>query len=130
MEERSRWPKHLRQPTYWIELGEAVLTLRKEYPHWGKDKLVILLREEGCQASTSMVGRIIHRLKERGTLREPIRNRARWGEEWHFPNEFIRPFDGQVIECFDNITRGISSPDEQALYCWDFVANEVDYPLL
>jgi len=39
------------------------------------------------------------------------------------------PHDGQVIEYFDNITRGIGSPDEQAIACWDFVASEVDYPL-
>jgi transposase InsO family protein len=52
----------------------AVLKLREEYPRWGKDKLVVLLHEEGYQASTSMVGRIIRRLKDRGILREPIRN--------------------------------------------------------
>jgi putative transposase len=51
-----------------------VLRLREKYPRWGKDKLVILLREEGWQVSTSMVGRIIHRLKERGMLRQPVRN--------------------------------------------------------
>jgi len=76
LEDRSRRPKHLRQPTWSIELAQAVLRLREEYPRWGKDKLVILLREQGWQVSTSMVGRIIHRLKERGMLREPIRNRV------------------------------------------------------
>ena len=54
---------------------------------------------------------------------------TRWGEEWHYPNECIRPFDGMVVECFDAITMGIASPDEQAIACWDFVATEVDYPL-
>ena len=54
---------------------------------------------------------------------------VRWGDEWHYPNEFVRPHDGQVMEYFDNITRGIGSPDEQAIACWDFVASEVDYPL-
>ena len=76
LEDRSRRPKHLRQPTWSIKLAEAVLRLREEYPRWGKDKLVILLREEGWQVSTSMVGRIIHRLKGCGMLREPIRNRV------------------------------------------------------
>ena len=76
LEDRSHRPQHLRQPTYSPQLVEAVLRLREEYPRWGKDKLVVLLRQEGYQASTSMVGRIIHRLKDRGVLREPIRNRV------------------------------------------------------
>jgi len=52
----------------------AVLKLREEYPRWGKDKLVVLLHGEGFQVSTSMVGRTMRRLKDRGILREPIRN--------------------------------------------------------
>jgi transposase InsO family protein len=51
-----------------------VLRLREKYPCWGKDKIVILVREEGFNCSTSMVGRILHRLKERGVLKEPVRN--------------------------------------------------------
>jgi transposase InsO family protein len=54
----------------------AVLRLREEYPRWGKDKLVVLLHEQGYQCSTSMAGRILRRLKERGVLREPVRNRV------------------------------------------------------
>jgi len=52
-----------------------VLRLREEYPRWGKDKLVVLLREKGYQCSTSMVGRTLRRLKDRGVLREPVHNR-------------------------------------------------------
>jgi len=53
---------------------EAVRRLREEYPRWGKDKLVVLVREEDSCCSTPMVGRIIRRLKNRGVLREPVRN--------------------------------------------------------
>jgi transposase InsO family protein len=67
-------PMKVRRPTYSPELVEAVLKLREEYPRWGKDKLVILIREEGYQTSASTIGRIIHHLKERGVLREPVRN--------------------------------------------------------
>jgi len=74
LEERSRRPQHLRQPTYSAALVEAVLRLREEYPRWGKEKLATLLHQRGYQVSVSMVGRIIRRLKERGVLREPIRN--------------------------------------------------------
>ena len=74
LEDRSRRPKHLRQPTASPELVAAVLRLREAYPRWGKDKLVVLLHGDGCQVSASMVGRIISRLKMRGLLREPVNN--------------------------------------------------------
>jgi putative transposase len=72
LENRSHRTHRLRQPTAPRELIETVLRLREEYPRWGKDKLVVLLHEQGCQVSTSMVGRIIHRLKDRGVLRESL----------------------------------------------------------
>src|SRR4030066_2064672 len=74
LEDRSHRAHRLRQPTAPPELVTAVLKLREEYPRWGKDKLAVLLHERGCQVSTSMVGRIIRRLKDRGVLREPISN--------------------------------------------------------
>jgi transposase InsO family protein len=51
-----------------------VLRLREQYPRWGKDKLVVLLRREGVEVSTSMVGRILTDLKRRGVLTEPKPN--------------------------------------------------------
>ena len=74
LEERSHKPRHLCQPTWSRELALAVLHLREQYPRWGKDKLVLLLRERGWQVSTSMVGRILTHLKIRGVLKEPRRN--------------------------------------------------------
>ena len=52
------------------------MKLREQYPRWGKDKLVILLQEQGWQVSTSIVGRIIHHLKERVVLQEPLINQV------------------------------------------------------
>jgi len=74
LEERSHRPKHVRQPTWTVEMVKAVQELREEYPRWGKAKLRCLLAEQGNQVSESMVGRIIKYLKDRGVLREPIRN--------------------------------------------------------
>jgi len=74
LESRSQRPKHVRQPTYSIELANAVLRLREAYPRWGKDKLVILLQRENIHVSASMVGRILKYLKARGILREPVTN--------------------------------------------------------
>ena len=46
--------------------------MREQFPRWGKDKLAPLLRKEGWECSTSMVGRILTRLRERGALVEPV----------------------------------------------------------
>ncbi len=73
LEERTHRPKRLRQPTWSRELALAVLHLREQYSRWGKDKLVVLLRQRGWATSTSMVGRILSHLKARGVLKEPLR---------------------------------------------------------
>jgi len=70
LEERSHRPHQRRQPTWTAEQAQAVLDLRREYPRWGKDKLVVLLGRKGLRLSTSMVGRILSHLKRRGVLVE------------------------------------------------------------
>src|SRR4030065_267255 len=71
LEDRSRRPRRLRQPSWSPELAQAVLRLRGQYPRWGKDKLAVLLRREGWAVSTSMVGRTLRRLREQGVLVDP-----------------------------------------------------------
>ena len=71
LEERTRRPHRVRHPTWSRDLALAVLHLREQYPRWGKDELVVLLRGAGWTVSTSMVGRILTYLKVRGILREP-----------------------------------------------------------
>lgn len=68
LEDRSRRPRHVRQPTWTMELQTAVLRLREAQPRWGKDKLTPILRREGIDVSVSMVGRILSRLKQQGRL--------------------------------------------------------------
>ena len=75
LEPRSHRPRRIRQPTWTPALAQAVGRLRQQYPRWGKDTLVILLRREGQAVSTSMVGRILARLKASGSLREPPHHR-------------------------------------------------------
>ena len=105
LEERSHRPQHLRQPTYPPELATAVLKLREQYPRWGKDKLVILLHRDGFNCSASMVGRILHKLKERGVLREPIPNhisarKRRWQRPYAIrkPKEYVAKQPGDIVE--------------------------------
>src|SRR6266849_888842 len=71
LEERSHRPRKVRQPTWTSELAGRVLTLRQQYPRWGKDKLAVLLKREKRSVSISMVGRILVHLQRRGALHEP-----------------------------------------------------------
>lgn len=110
LEDRSRRPHRKRQPTWSLEVAQAVLHLREQYPRWGKDKLVVLLRREGWRVSSSMVGRILTHLKARGVLREPPRNglsvRKRWRPRPYAvrkPKEYLvqRPGDLVQIDTMD-----------------------------
>lgn len=86
LEDRNHRPQRCRQSTWSSELAQRVLELRKQYPRWGKDKLVVLLRREGVAVSTSMVGRILKRLKDTGRLLEPVPERRRR------KRDFVRPY--------------------------------------
>ncbi len=72
LEAESRRPIHVRTPLTPAPVADRILKLRNQYPRWGKDKLVVLLRREGIQVSTSTVGRVLKRLKARGVLVEPL----------------------------------------------------------
>lgn len=73
LEDGSRAPKHRRQPTWSLELAEAVLLLREKHPRWGKDKLTVLLRRREWVVSVSMVGRILRQLRLSRLVKEPPR---------------------------------------------------------
>jgi transposase InsO family protein len=76
LEDRSSRPRRVRRPAWSDELVEAVLTLRQQYPRWGKDKLVRLVHDAGHTTSTSTVGRILNQLKQTGRLTEAPRGRV------------------------------------------------------
>ena len=105
LEDGSHRPKHVRGPTYSVELVKAVLKLREEYPRWGKDKLVILLHREGFACSASTVGRILKKLKERGVLKEPLPNHisARKSQRQRpyavrKPKDYVAKEPGDIVE--------------------------------
>lgn len=72
LEAESRRPVHVRIPLTPAPVVDRILSLRQQYPRWGKDKLVVLLKREGLRVSTSTVGRVLKRLKDRGVLVEPL----------------------------------------------------------
>ena len=73
LREEWRRPRRVRKPLWSRELVEGVKVLREEYPRWGKDKLAVLVREQGQEVSVSTSGRILSHLKRRGELKEPRR---------------------------------------------------------
>lgn len=105
LEDRSRRPRHTRQPTWSSQLAQAVLRLREQYPRWGKDKLVVLLRREGWRVSCSMVGRILKRLKKRGVLREAPRSGVATNKHHHprpyamrKPKDYLVRHPGDLVQ--------------------------------
>jgi putative transposase len=72
LEGGSHRPLHPRKPTWTSQMAQQVLVLRQRFPRWGKDKLVVLLAQQGLQLSTSMVGRILQNLRQRRLLIEPL----------------------------------------------------------
>lgn len=87
LEDGSHRPQNVRKATWTKELENAVLELRQLTPGWGKDKLVVLLHDQGWPCSTSMVGRILKHLKESGRLVE-----APGADPWMSRRPFRRPY--------------------------------------
>ena len=48
LESGSHRPYRRRQPTWSAQLQQTVLALRRQFPRWGKDKLVILVAPSGA----------------------------------------------------------------------------------
>ena len=86
LERGSRRPKRVRQPTWTRELEKAVLELRQG-TGWGKDKLAVILNEHGWRCSTSMVGRILRKLRQSRHLVE-----APGRDPWMPRRAFRRPY--------------------------------------
>ncbi|GAC1664728.1 MAG: integrase core domain-containing protein [Candidatus Limnocylindrales bacterium] len=97
LEDHSSAPRRRRRPTWTVDQLRAVRTIRETYPRWGKDKLVVLLRRTGVRLSTSMVGRILTRLRRSGELREPVRRRMSVHQRrWLRPYAVRKPADWTV----------------------------------
>ena len=98
LEDRSPAPRRRRRPTWTLDQLAAVRSIRERYPRWGKDKLRVLLARDGVHLSTSIVGRILARLRHTGALHEP-RSRRRMTirqRRWSRPYAVRRPADWTV----------------------------------
>lgn len=97
LEDRSSAPRRRRRPTWTMGQLGAVRELRTRYPRWGKAKLQVLLRREGIVLSSSMIGRILDRLRRSGDLREPRRAIRRRMRGWRRPYAIRKPADWTVV---------------------------------
>jgi putative transposase len=122
LEDRPSRPVRRRRATWTLAELVAVRRLRERYPRWGKDKLVVLLRREHIVLSTSMVGRILGRLRATGELREPARRRISVRQRrWARPYARRRPADHRIagpgdlveLDTLDVRPPGISHPYKQ-----------------
>ena len=69
----STAPKKRRMRVVPYVIIERIITLRREHPRLGKDKVRALLAAEGYRGSISTVGRILGDLKKQGKLPQPTR---------------------------------------------------------
>ena len=70
MEPKSRRPRRLRRPQASVEVVERVRAVRERYPSWGREKLRVLLSEEGITLSAKSIDRVIGRRSRRGGYSE------------------------------------------------------------
>jgi len=74
LNDRSRRPKHLRQPTTSQNIVFAVVRTKKQYPTWSKYKIKVLLKRQSIEVSASTIGRI---LKRRGLIDRKVSRKRR-----------------------------------------------------
>ncbi len=98
LEDGSHRPHRVARPAWTTEQVIAVRTLREQYPCMGKRKLAVLLARDGIALSDSMVGRILHRLRQSGQLHEPPRLRRRRGLSQRRPHAIRKPKDYVIAQ--------------------------------
>ncbi len=98
LNEYSRKPKRLRQPTTSWEIVSQTVELRQQYPAWSKYKLQILLERRGIKTSVSTVGRI---LKRKSLINRKIsqkRRKAALRPKARFPKGLVISRPGDMIQ--------------------------------
>lgn len=105
LENHSRRPNHVRQPTQSVRVIDRIRCWREKYPRWGKEKIQVLLKGEGINVSASTVGRVLKRLLARGVIQEPaklqrIRGKRRVNRVWarRKPKEYAVLAPGDLVQ--------------------------------
>jgi len=98
LNDRSRRPHQVRQPTTAWPVTARLVELRKEYPAWSKYKIASILNKEGFSVSASTVGRV---LKRKGLINGRIsqkRRRSARRPKARFPRGMRINAEGQLIQ--------------------------------
>ena len=91
----------MRQPQTPLEVVEKIRAVREQYPRWGREKLRVLLSEEGITLSAKSIDWVIGRLKVRGVLREAVQSRkaVRWQHKrLRRPGELVVDRPGALVQ--------------------------------
>ena len=98
LNEKSRRPKRLRQPTISSNTVMRIVQLREQYPAWSKYKLKVLLARENIYVSASSIGRI---LKRKGLINAKIsikRRRSALRPKARFPKGLSISQPGDMVQ--------------------------------
>ena len=113
LNEKSRRPKHCRQPETSSDIVVKIMKLRRKYPAWAKYKIRKLLKDDGIIISASTVGRV---LKRRGLInkkKSEKRRRAALRPKTRFPRGYAISRPGDLIQID---TKYIMLPGGRKLY--------------
>ena len=116
LEPKSRRPRKVRQSSIPLATVQRIQALREEYPRWGREKLRVLLERESIHLSAKSIDRVIHRLKARGVLREPLRPRkaVRWHQErLRRPSDLAVDHPGALVQID---TKQVAVAHEKVVY--------------
>ncbi|KKS93967.1 MAG: hypothetical protein UV70_C0005G0098 [Parcubacteria group bacterium GW2011_GWA2_43_13] len=98
LNQQSRKPKHLRQPTTSKQITSEAVTLKKQYPAWSKYKIQKLMEHKGVKTSASTVGRIF---KRKGLINKKVsakRRKAAIRPKARFPRGFRVSNPGDMVQ--------------------------------
>lgn len=98
LNERSRRPNRVREPTTPWRTIIRIIQLRKQYPAWSKYKIRALLAREGIRVSASTVGRILKRKGLIATRVSRKRRRAALRPKARFPRGMRITEAGDMIQ--------------------------------
>jgi transposase len=88
LNDESRRPKNLRQPTTSPEIISEVVKIRQQYPAWSKYKIQAILRQKQMIVSASTIGRILKRkglISKKASIKRP---KAAKNPRRRFPHGF------------------------------------------
>lgn len=116
LNDQSRRPKRVREPTISRELESAIMAVRKLHPAWGKYKIKVQLKKkQSITTSPSTVARV---LKRRGLIdkrKSHKRSKAALSPKQRYPRDLLVKAPGDFIQIDTKFTTSVGG---KRLYQW------------